>query len=300
MIAFWLRFGPIEVVVWAVMHGDLAVMGKYRYVFDEERTRRFIAEGRGRGILELYFPWITIRDLSSLGRSHRVFGIKTNRVHHLLSDGEWKCFLKFEADRKVLDIREQFPMDRLQTFQEALRLGYKHPVTTDGTPYMMTIDFLVTEQTDNGPVLKPYTFKYDPDGLKPREKQLIEIASAFWRRHSLELITLDQSFFDEPLVINYDSVRAYYHINNLDSYCTTNMPRIAACLRAAFAQGSSETLAATCIRLAQLVGVDRGIVYAVAMHLIARDAVRVNLSSPIGLERLPLHAFHLVDKRTGV
>ena len=40
--------------------------------------------------------WLTVRDLSSLGRSHRVYGHKTKRTHHLLSDLELAIFLILE------------------------------------------------------------------------------------------------------------------------------------------------------------------------------------------------------------
>ena len=62
-------------------------MTRRRYVFDEARVQRFLAEGRGTGDGPHYRPWLQVQDVSSMGRSHRPFGIKTQRVHHLLSDG---------------------------------------------------------------------------------------------------------------------------------------------------------------------------------------------------------------------
>lgn len=117
-------------------------MGRRKYQFTEAKVRKYLAEGRGTGDGANYKPWLTVYDLPSRGRSHRIYGIKTGRVHHLLSDGEWKSFLRFEFDDSVLDIREQFPLDRRQTMRVARDLGYAHPITTDGTPYVMTIDFL--------------------------------------------------------------------------------------------------------------------------------------------------------------
>ena len=59
----------------------------------EHQQKRWIKEGRGQGNLKDYKPWITIRDVSSKGRSHRVFGHTTKRTHHLLSDLELAIFL---------------------------------------------------------------------------------------------------------------------------------------------------------------------------------------------------------------
>ena len=33
-------------------------------------------------------PWLTVRDIPSEGRSHRIFGHKSQRTHHFLSDFE--------------------------------------------------------------------------------------------------------------------------------------------------------------------------------------------------------------------
>ena len=43
-----------------------------------------------------YKPWLTVRDVPSLGRSHRIFGHKSQRTHHLLSDLELAVFLLLE------------------------------------------------------------------------------------------------------------------------------------------------------------------------------------------------------------
>src|SRR5690606_37259439 len=137
-------------------------MSRRKYQFSEAKVQKYIKEGRGAGDGASYRPWLTVYDLPSRGRSHRVFGIKTRRVHHLLSDGEWKSFLRFEFDDTVLDIREQFPLDRRQTMRAARELGYQHPITTDGTPYVMTIDFLLTRRLGDQLVLEPLSFKYNP------------------------------------------------------------------------------------------------------------------------------------------
>lgn len=45
-------------------------------------------EGCGQGFGANYKSWITIRDVSSDGRSHRIYGHKSQRTYHLLSDLE--------------------------------------------------------------------------------------------------------------------------------------------------------------------------------------------------------------------
>ena len=45
-----------------------------------------LKEGRGTGRLHHYKPWLKAHELSDTGRAHRPFGIKTRRIHQLLSD----------------------------------------------------------------------------------------------------------------------------------------------------------------------------------------------------------------------
>ena len=44
---------------------------------------RRLKEGRGQGRGSDYKPFIYTRDVSSLGRSHRLFGNKCRRLHHV-------------------------------------------------------------------------------------------------------------------------------------------------------------------------------------------------------------------------
>src|SRR5690606_8604093 len=193
-------------------------------------VQKYIKEGRGAGDGASYRPWLTVYDLPSRGRSHRVFGIKTGRVHHLLSDGEWKSFLRFEFDDSVLDIREQFPLDRRQTMRVARDLGYAHPITTDGTPYVMTIDFLLTRRVDHQLVLEALSIEYKPGALKARELELLAIAAECVRRSGVTLKSTDETSFEPKFLRHYASIRGYVDISALHGYDPIASRRIAEAL----------------------------------------------------------------------
>jgi len=116
-----------------------------RDLWTEEKIARWRAEGCGKGSGEHYKPWLEITDLSSRGRSRRVWGLKTHRIHHLFSDVEYHIFLASEWSRSVTDIREQYPLERDVTQTIAHELGIRHPCYP-GTkvPTVMTVDFLLT------------------------------------------------------------------------------------------------------------------------------------------------------------
>jgi hypothetical protein len=116
-----------------------------RRKWTEKLIEEMEAEGLGRGFGAEYIPWIAVQDVSSLGRSRRVWSHKTQREHHLLSDVEYNLFLCLEWAVDVIDIREQYPLSRQLTQAFADSLGIRHPCYP-GTkvPTVMTVDFLVT------------------------------------------------------------------------------------------------------------------------------------------------------------
>lgn len=267
-------------------------MARRRYAFDEQRVQKFVSEGRGQNTGSAYRPWLEIRDLPSRGRSHRIYGIKTRRVHHLLSDGEFKCFLKFEADKNVIDIREQFPLDRLQTYKVAREQRCKHPVTLDGTPYVMTVDFVVTTSTGGAMKHVPFTFKYDFDTVTPRERQLLDIAAEFWRRQGCELQFIDRTFFDETLVINYDAVRSRFDIASMQFKGAIDVAAVAHAIREQVTP-SSRLLGDVCRQIAAQHGADSGDVFSIALHLIARNVVHADLSAWPDLASMPMRSLSI-------
>ncbi|PQZ52971.1 transposase [Bacillus sp. MYb209] len=71
---------------------------------------KWIKEGRGTGSGADYQPWLKIQDVSSIGRSTRLKGIKTARQHEFLSNLERDSFKITEYSDDDLDIREQFSL----------------------------------------------------------------------------------------------------------------------------------------------------------------------------------------------
>ena len=104
-------------------------MAKAKSSFSEVQIARCIKEGRGQGHGKDYIPWLTVQEVSSAGRSHRIYSHKMGLVHHLLSDLELAVFLSLEWESGVLGIREHFPLLPSDTKQIAIDSGIKHPAT---------------------------------------------------------------------------------------------------------------------------------------------------------------------------
>ena len=149
----------------------------------ELKIQKWIKEGRGQGFGNNYKPWLTIRDVSSEGRSHRVFGHKSQRTHHLLSDLELSTFLLLEWHSTTIDIREQYPLDLEQTLEIAKTIGIPHPKF--GKYYqIMTSDFLVDIHNSITPkfVLQ---VKYSNALNDPRTIEKIEIERQYWKQQNI-------------------------------------------------------------------------------------------------------------------
>jgi hypothetical protein len=145
------------------------------------------AEGVGEGHLGAYKPWIQVKDISSLGRSRRIWSAMTQRTHHLLSDVEYQLFVALEWQRDVFDIREQFPLDRCFTQDIARSLGITHPhYPTTEVPMVMTVDFLVTVKTGSGTNLIAFNAKPAEEAEDQRSLLKLEIQREYFEQLGIE------------------------------------------------------------------------------------------------------------------
>jgi hypothetical protein len=121
-------------------------------VWTKEKLKRYLKEGRGHGVGKAYKPWINTYEFPSKGRSTRIYGIKTGRIHQLHSDNQYRAFLIFEFNPRVVDIRESFPLLDVREViddQSDLRFDkFTDKVTKE--PYVLTTNFLITIQDIDG------------------------------------------------------------------------------------------------------------------------------------------------------
>lgn len=163
----------------------------------EAQFAKWIQKGRGSGQHADYTPWLTVRDLPSLGRVHRVFGHKSKRTHHLLSDLELSIFLMLEWHGNVLQIREQFPLERDITRRLALEAGIKHP-SIAGVDQYMSSDFLVDSTDEKEPkfVLQA---KYKEALNDARTVEKLELERRYWQEKGVPWYLITEG--DVPAVV---------------------------------------------------------------------------------------------------
>lgn len=152
----------------------------------DKRTIQWIKAKRGSGNGADYSPWLTVSDVPSQGRVHRVQGHLTQRTHHLLSDLEFSTFLLLEWNPLVVDIREQFPMDVEETTAIAKELGIRHPEIS-GHTHVMSSDFLVDMQESVMGPIKKVAIQVKPLEalMDSRTLEKLRIEQRYWEKQDV-------------------------------------------------------------------------------------------------------------------
>ena len=167
-------------------------MAKHRGEFTDKTIERRIKEGRGSGEGSSYLPWITIRDVPSLGRCSEILGWKTNRVHQLLSDLETRYFYTLEFSSDIIDIREQYPLldsnkSIEETVQIAKSIGVKYPIVPKtGALNVQTTDLLITLIRNGKTEQIARTVKYAKDLSNERTLEKFEIERLYWVNRGID------------------------------------------------------------------------------------------------------------------
>ncbi len=200
-----------------------------------------IKQKRGTGIGKDYIPWhqvgesikLSFPDQKMRGNGHRILGVKTQRIHHLLSSNERFIFMMLDLNKKVIDIREQFPLELTITKKIALDLGIRYPYVSEN--HVLTSDFLITYRDGSEEVI---TFK-PLNHLSERQLELFQIERTYWESKGIhwKLMTDQETPKNPTLIKNYigvynsvvdfhqdkittSKIQQFYQymINNIDEY----------------------------------------------------------------------------------
>lgn len=151
--------------------------GSFKGLTQKQIDKR-LKEGRGQGLGASYKPFIYTYEVSSLGRSHRLFGKTSQRMHHLLSDLELAVFLTLDWLPQVTDIREQFPLRPLDTVELALDAGISH-AKFKGVNQVLSSDFVVDTLDPNFSQFAIQA-KYTEHLKLPQTIERLELERRYW------------------------------------------------------------------------------------------------------------------------
>lgn len=253
------------------------------------KNEKWIKEGRGSGAGSDYKPWLNIQDVSSLGRSTRLKGIKTGRQHEFLSDLERNYFYLTEYSNFIIDIREQFPLLPLEeTIVIADELGIKHPVNPKtNEPIVMTTDFLLTVDKGEGIVEVARTVKMKDELFKNRVLEKFDIERVYWERRNIDWGIVTELQIPKVFARNISYIHDYYDIYLHDAFQNKDHQQIEdlvfSLLQRLLEKDESIREIANSFDKDTHMPLGSGIT--LFYHLLARKIIQIDMSIPLDIEQ---------------
>lgn len=243
--------------------------------------KRYIDEGRGQGKGQDYKPWITVRDFPSEGMSNRQPGWKSNRVFHFLSNHELRYFFLLEWSDRVIDIREQYPMNQDKTVQIAKELNLKHPTDRNSKfPYVMTSDFLITVN-DNGierDIVR--TIKQAKDLEKKSVIEHFEIEKKYWENMNIDWGIVTEKEIPITLVSNIEWVYFDYYLEPTHDLNVEELLYLGEILKDKLLKVEKK-IAVLTREFDNEMNIESGTALTIFKHLVARKEIQMDMSSKL-------------------
>lgn len=267
-------------------------MARRKYSVDEASIARHLKEGRGTGLGPEYRPWLKIYDVPSLGRSHRLRGIKTGRVHHFLSDIEVNLFYLLDWHDAVTDIREQFPLDREEAQAIAARAGIKYPVDSHTrVPLVQTTDFLVDFTVAGEHRRVAYAVKPVEALAEKRKAELLELERLYWLARGVPWGIVTSEEIPKVLSRNIAWVHNYVDLDDLSQPHSGYYAEKAVLVLNEIASWRGFALKQACQALDDRLAMQPGTALLLVRHLIACKRLLCDMFAPLG-DASPVESFH--------
>lgn len=255
-----------------------------RRIITSSSINKIQKQGRGKGNLKTYQPWITVRDVSSKGFSHRIKGWKTKRVHHLLSNLELSFFYTVEWASNVIDIREKYPLLPLdRTLEICSRFNIQHPIDkSKNEAIVMTTDFLINIHSNDDEPSKLVAYSVIPSNKRNNKRvlQRTYIERTYWKEQGIDFFVVTENDINKNLVKNIEWLYDAKELTFAPGISKKDLYNIEPAL---FESITKEELsfANACERTDKYFGLDPGVCIWIVRHLIANRLWIVDMTQII-------------------
>ncbi|MDR3564640.1 MAG: TnsA endonuclease N-terminal domain-containing protein [Negativicutes bacterium] len=258
-------------------------MAKRQRGMTERKIVKWLKEGRGQGIGAEYKPWLTIQDVPSIGCASRIFGWKTNRIHHCMSKNEKNYLYCLDWADDVLDIREQFPLSIDVTMQIATEIGVSHPRDPRTKELIvMTTDFLITVLRDGRPVIIARTIKPKKKLMEKRVQQKLLIERIYWARQGIDWGVITDEDIPLTVVKNIEWLHNAYWAEKLDDIQASHIRSVYKAFKTATnSPACSERLSLFLRRMDETLSMNAGTALKIIRHLLARKIIKTDITRKI-------------------
>jgi len=217
-----------------------------------------------------------------MGKSSRIKGWKTGRVHHFLSTLESNYFYVLEWSLLVLDIREQYPLPLDATQKIAERLSIKHPFNVKAKePAVLTTDFLIDVENDGNTVLKARSIKYASDLNDLRTIEKLEIERTYWTEQGVDWGIVTEFEVPKDLAKNIEWLHSALDPSEAPGLSAKEIPFLENELYEQLAAKPTATLAQIGMEFDKRLGLRGGTALWVVRHLIASRQWEVDMMGRI-------------------
>lgn len=268
-------------------------MAKRKSRWTEEKISRYIKEGRGQGELSEYIPWLNVQDFSSNGNVTRINGWKTTRKHEFFSNLERSYFFLLDWSEDVVDIREQYPIDREFTFKIAEEKGISHPIDNiSNTIIPMTTDFLITLIKNKNRVYLARTIKTSKDLEDPRIIEKFEIEREYWEKQGIDWGIVTENELPTLLIKNIQWVHKFYLLDfKEDELLALELFKVLIT-----AKNKMDTkIISLCNKFDEEYNLEVGTALTYVKHLIARKMIAFNMMEKLDIRKLKISEISIKD-----
>jgi hypothetical protein len=256
-------------------------MAKRKRETTEKSIRKREKEKRGQGRGANYKPLLFIQDVPSLGLATRIKGWHTNRIHHFLSKLEFTYFLNLEWSITIVDIREQFPLEREVTMEISKQLGIKHPIDPKTkVPIVMTTDFILTIKRGHKLIDMARCVKYGKDLANQRVLEKLEIERMYHQVKKTNWGIVTENEVNATLAGNVEWIHPYREIESLHPLSADIVRRIKTVLIRKVSE-EQKPLRDVTNDCDDLLGLEPGSSLLLMRHIIANRLLPVNMKEPI-------------------
>lgn len=239
--------------------------------------------GFGQGTGADYIPWFTVRDSGSHGKTSWIPGRKIARQHLVLSEFEAEAFYLFQDNPKYKDIREQYALEKDETFEIARSIGVPHPRRSGGQLATMTTDFVLTPDASNSLIIrqiKPAKALNDE-----RVLQRLEIDRVYWLNRGADWGILTEVQVDIPRAHNLAWADEYYDVQRAAKLTHKDTSDLEPRLYDHLTKRPNDPLWAVCRSVDSLLDLEGGVSLGYVRHFIARKLWLVDMSERIDTRR---------------
>ena len=152
---------------------------------------------------------LKVTTFSSKGRATRIYGYKTNKIHHLQSENQLRIFLILEWSNSVKYIEENVELKDLEIIiddLENLRLD-KFSDKETGQLYQLHTNFLVTIKKNNGEEQIAISVKSLSELERKTVIEKMEIERRYWKEKGVSFHVITEKEIDKQFVENIKWVR---------------------------------------------------------------------------------------------